>query len=74
MSKLVGDDGRVFAFEPDPDNFKLLKENIDLNGFKNVILVNKAVLDKSGRGNLYLDPNYIGSHVMYNEHNGNRSI
>ena len=30
---LVGEGGQVFAFEPDPDNFRLLRDNVALNGF-----------------------------------------
>lgn len=35
-SKCVGPNGKVFAFEPEPGTFKLLKQNITLNGFTNV--------------------------------------
>ena len=31
-ASLVGDAGKVFAFEPDPDNFQLLCANAELNG------------------------------------------
>ncbi len=51
LAKLVGKKGRVFAFEPDPTNFALLKKNISINGYKNVILVPKAVAGKTRRGN-----------------------
>ena len=36
MSRLVGPGGRVFAFEPDPHNFRLLETNLRLNGAQNV--------------------------------------
>lgn len=35
MSKLVGDNGRVLAFEPDPNCFDKLKDNLELNGAGN---------------------------------------
>lgn len=35
MSKLVGDSGRVLAFEPDPNCIDKLKENLDLNDANN---------------------------------------
>lgn len=50
-SKIVGKTGKVFAFEPDPENFNKLSENIKLNGCENVILENKAVADHSGKLN-----------------------
>lgn len=49
MSRFVGDlGGRIYAFEPEPTNFAVLKENRQLNDFKNVIIENLAVSDKSG--------------------------
>jgi len=48
FSKLVGPKGKVFSFEPDIENFKILKKNVKVNNCKNVILVNKAVSDKNG--------------------------
>ena len=36
MAKLVGPEGKVLAFEPDPDNFAALRRNIELNGLENV--------------------------------------
>ncbi|KKR76503.1 MAG: Methyltransferase FkbM [Candidatus Levybacteria bacterium GW2011_GWA2_40_8] len=48
-SKLVGKSGRVFAFEPDPENIELLQENIDLNNCTNVAIEQKAVSEKNGK-------------------------
>ena len=47
FAKLVGDQGKVFAFEPDSKSFDLLKKNVQLNGYKNVILEQKAVSNKN---------------------------
>jgi FkbM family methyltransferase len=52
LSKLVGPHGKVFAFEPLPENFKVLEENVRLNGCGNVFLENRAVADASGLVNL----------------------
>jgi len=35
-SRIVGDQGEVHSFEPDPDTFELLTHNITRNGLKNV--------------------------------------
>lgn len=35
-AKIVGETGKVFAFEPNPDNYHLLKMNIALNGWENL--------------------------------------
>jgi len=37
MAEIVGKKGKVYALEPDENNFKILTENIKLNGYKNVI-------------------------------------
>src|SRR3989344_9219581 len=41
FARLVGETGKVYAFEPHPSNFALLKKNIEANGYKNVVLVQK---------------------------------
>ncbi len=53
MARIVGNTGQVFAFEPDPSNFKILGKNVKVNNYKNIILEQKAVGDKHGRTTLY---------------------
>lgn len=57
MAKLVGETGKVFAFEPDPNNFELLKKNVEYNGYKNVVLFNQAVSNENGTLKLYYTQN-----------------
>ena len=54
FAKLVGPKGRVFAFEASPTNFEILKKNVNVNGYQNVTLNNKAVSDKDGKLTLYI--------------------
>jgi FkbM family methyltransferase len=51
-SLLVGDTGKVIAIEPHPRNFAFLKANVVLNNLRNVILINKAVSNYVGKGQL----------------------
>lgn len=51
LSGLVGDTGKVYAFEPDKKNFSYLQQNT--GNLKNVELINKAVSDKTGMITLY---------------------
>lgn len=44
LARKVGNNGKVYAFEPKKDRFELLKHNTELNGYKNVVLENKAIL------------------------------
>lgn len=48
LSKLVGTQGEVVAFEPDPLNYRILKRNIERHGLKNVIALNMAVAGNTG--------------------------
>jgi predicted methyltransferase len=47
LSKLVGQIGKVYAFEPDPRNFLILKYRT--RKFKNVIIERSAVGNKKNR-------------------------
>jgi FkbM family methyltransferase len=61
-SKLVGKNGRVIAFEPEPENFAILKQNVIANGCDNVILEQKALSNVAGDITLYLDEANKGKH------------
>lgn len=51
LSELVGETGRVYAFEPDKKNYSYLQQNT--THLKNVELINKAVSNKTGKITLY---------------------
>lgn len=51
---LVGQSGRVFAFEPVPSNVTVIRRNLMLNRFSQVEVVAKAVSDHSGCEELIL--------------------
>jgi FkbM family methyltransferase len=48
FARVVGSSGRVYAFEPHPDVFSCLKEQLDLNDFRTVVPVCEAVCESSG--------------------------
>lgn len=33
LAKLIGQRGKLYSFEPNPNTFRLLKKNVDINGF-----------------------------------------
>ena len=43
LSKWVGDQGKVIAVEPMPENAAIIRRNIELNGLTNVTVVEKMV-------------------------------
>lgn len=71
---LVGQEGKVYAFEPYPANFSLLKRNIRANGFPGVTAVPRAVSRQTGEGRLYLSRVNHGDHRLYDSGDGRKSI
>lgn len=59
-AKKVGETGRVFAFEPDKNNFISLEENLKLNGLTNVKSEAVAVGDYEGFSDLYVNTKHRG--------------
>jgi FkbM family methyltransferase len=66
----VGEEGRVYAFEPDPEAFALLQANVRLNGLTNVVLEQKAVSNEPGVLKLYLADKNRGDHRIYQPSEG----
>ena len=64
MAKIVGNTGQVFAFEPDPSNFEILRKNVKINNYQNIILEQKACADKYGRTTLY-QSDHPGMHRVF---------
>jgi FkbM family methyltransferase len=74
MAKLVGDKGKVIAFEPEPSNFALLKKNVEINGYGNIILVNKALSNTNTKGKIYLNPINLGDHRIFDSGDDRQSF
>lgn len=65
-ASVVGEQGAVFAFEPDPENYRLLLANIALNALQHSITpVHAALSDAAGEGQLYLSADNLGDHQVY---------
>jgi FkbM family methyltransferase len=58
-AKRVGPTGRVYAFEPAPENYGLLTRNISLNGYKQVMPIRKAVSNHEGVDTFFLHPDSV---------------
>jgi FkbM family methyltransferase len=63
-ARLVGSAGSVFAFEADPDTFRLLSDNIDANGLRNLILKQICVSDHVGTLSFYKHKDSAKSSVV----------
>ena len=62
FAQLVGKSGKVIAFEPESKNFEILKKNIEINNYDNVIVEQKIVSEKCGKMKLYVSDSDIVGH------------
>ena len=74
FARLVGERGKVYAFEPDPVSYEILKRNIDSNGYRNVILESAAVSNVSAQGFLQRDKYNNLDHQLIYESNRSKDI
>jgi FkbM family methyltransferase len=64
-SEAVGSSGKVFAFEPEPGNFSLLRKNVQVNKCANVHCEQKAVTSANQPVELYLSSFNYGDHRIF---------
>ncbi|MEH6593152.1 MAG: FkbM family methyltransferase [Halioglobus sp.] len=65
-ASVVGEAGKVIAFEPDPANARLLRSSCDLNGLQSMVDVVEAGLATTAcAGQLYLSEDNLGDHQIY---------
>ena len=68
LSKLVGNKGKVFSFEPGPVSFGLLRRNVYSNGIKsNIILSDNALSDSIGKFELFINPNAESDNQLHKD-------
>lgn len=53
-ARLVGESGKVVAFEPVRENAEAIRRNADLNGFDHVVVVEVALSSRTGEAELVL--------------------
>lgn len=61
----VGTQGKVFAYEPDAANFRLLETNIALNNLAQVQAFPLALHHQHAEGKLFLSRDNFGDHRIY---------
>ncbi|MGL5074391.1 MAG: FkbM family methyltransferase [Waterburya sp.] len=62
-ARLVGNTGKVYAFEPGEGNANSIRHNARLNNFNQIEVIEKAVSDTPGEGELLL-AKYSGGHAL----------
>jgi FkbM family methyltransferase len=61
-AKLAGHTAKVYAFEPEPLNFELLRKNVIMNWFTEIVRTEKvAVSDRRETAEFYVRENYRGN-------------
>jgi FkbM family methyltransferase len=75
-SRLIGEAGKVFAFEPEPRNFGVLDWNARNSEFDNIVAINQAVADYVGECSLHISPENLGHHSVLEsiEHNAIEAV
>ena len=58
-------DSKIFSFEPSPNNYSLLKKNMNLNKTKNVKIFNKAVTSHTKGIEIFFNPLNSALNTMY---------
>lgn len=69
-ARRVGASGRVIAFEPDPDNRRMLEENISRNRIEAVQVHSEALCDRDGRLPFHRSAFNTGDHQLFHSGRG----
>lgn len=74
LAPLIGESGKIISIEPDPNNFKTLKHNCELNHFINTELHNIALSDKQGIEKLFFTEKHSGKSSLFESENQKNSF
>ena len=64
-ARVVGPQGHVHGFEPDPENASALERSVQANGYRNVTIHRAAVAESCGALRLYRRAEHHGDHRIY---------
>ncbi|NEN92482.1 MAG: FkbM family methyltransferase [Okeania sp. SIO3H1] len=64
-AKIVGIEGKVFAFEPELSNYQKILENISLNNLNNISLFNLAAGSETKQTQLFFNQDNDGGHALW---------
>jgi FkbM family methyltransferase len=65
VAKKIGRRGKLYSFEPMPEYFNILKDNVSSNGLENVKVYELAVTDQVGR--VYFYQKELSSGIVFEE-------
>ncbi|MGD1809262.1 FkbM family methyltransferase [Dapis sp. BLCC M126] len=64
-AKIVGSQGKVFAFEPELSNYQKILENINLNHLNNIKLFNLVVDSETKETQIFMNQDNDGGHALW---------
>jgi|SaaInlV_130m_DNA_3_1039695.scaffolds.fasta_scaffold01027_5 FkbM family methyltransferase len=64
-ASLKNPNGKIISIEPHPQNFLLLKENLECNGFPNIKILNSAVSNSNKNIELFIDSLDDSAHSIH---------
>jgi FkbM family methyltransferase len=73
-ARLVGSEGRVYAFEPLPSNVETLRRNVELNALANVEIIEAAVGAVEGRARLALGRSSLDGRLIADDQSAEESV
>ncbi len=74
LSRLVGNTGCVFSFEPEEKNFQILQKNVENNNLKNVTILNMAVANETAEKYLELGRDAATHRLVENKNSENLKL
>lgn len=63
--RIVGETGKVFAFEPEPGNYRRLRDHLAQNGLRHVQSFNVALGSSPGTAEMYFNSDNDGGHAFW---------
>jgi len=70
----VGDSGRVFALEPNPENADYISETIQENNIRNCSVITKGLSDTTGQTELFVDDDNSGGASIVDNSYGSETV
>lgn len=67
-ARTISRDGMVYAFEPSPQILPTLKKNIELNGFSNIGVIERACADRAGSAEFLVGAHHHTSGLHLSPH------
>lgn len=64
-AQVVGPEGKVYAFEPEPRNAARIREHVTLNRLDNIALLEQAVGEEDGEVELHVNADNSGGHALW---------